>query len=351
MFKNFKYLVLSGGGPNGFLHIGALQFIERCLFMTSGVSVLAHFKGFAGTSVGALMAFCLAIGLDTSTLLYTLRRLLPQILTLDLSLFSLIETKGLRETIGLSKLIDEVLMIQFKRTDITFSELNKLNNNRQLTICACNVMTNQIEFFNCDTFPDVSVKKAVLASMAIPIMYPPVRIDDQLYIDGGCQLNLPICVYPLDQTLALWIRESITPASRNKVLSEFTTFTKQVIKTFFYAQDTLIYNCFFVKFPNNFVQLPAFTNGFLPVPQHNTSRAIRMGSLRTGQHLLSVCPCASVLFLLIIEHVALYIPRLFIIWVLAHILIYAITTQLIQGGARRVARVEYLMHGEPSGFF
>lgn len=141
-----------------------------------------------------LWHFALAIELNTTTLLGKLKRLLPTILTLDLSLFSLSETQGLRETSGLVNIIEEVLMTQFRMTDITFAKLREMNNNRDLTVCACNAMTNKIELFNYTTFPHVSVKQALLASMAIPIMYPPVRILDQLYIDGGCQLNLPVCV-------------------------------------------------------------------------------------------------------------------------------------------------------------
>lgn len=157
-------------------------------------------------------------------------------------------------------------------------------------------------------------------------------------------------MYPLEQTLALWIRERITPVSRHKVMTEFMTFVKQVIKTFFHAHDAVIYHCFYKKSSANFVQLPSFTSGFIPVPQPYTNGAVRLGSLRTGMHLLSVCPCSVILFWLILEHMSLYIPRLFIDWVLSHSISHALITQLIQGGAHRVARVEYLMHGELEEF-
>ena len=339
MLDTFKYLVLSGGGPNGFLHIGALQFIERCLHQTTGQSIRGHFLGFAGTSVGALLAFCLAIGLNTTLIQSTLQRLLPQILTVEMSLFALHETHGLWKPSGLQNLIEEVLLMQYHRSDLTFQELAHLTGQRQLSICACNTTTNQIEVFNAETFPDTSVKDAILASMAIPVIYPPVLLQQQLYIDGGCQCNLPLGVYPLTHTLALWIVEPAQTRSPDKPIREARNFTTQVIKTFLYANDAFIHHCFYPAFRAHFIRMPSFTHGFLPLPQRSTTGAVRRGALYAGKHMLDSCPTTPVLFWLILEHFHLYTPRRFISWALSQLIYGSLTDQLISDGSRQSPHV------------
>ena len=78
MLGEYQYLILSGGGTNGILQLGALQFIEHCL---KPASLQAHFKGFAGTSIGALLAFSLACGLTTSEILAGIVPALPSLLS------------------------------------------------------------------------------------------------------------------------------------------------------------------------------------------------------------------------------------------------------------------------------
>jgi predicted acylesterase/phospholipase RssA len=63
-----EYLVFSGGGGKGFVHIGGVQAIESLL----GVSSLWHakaMKGFAGASAGALLAMMLALGYSSREIL------------------------------------------------------------------------------------------------------------------------------------------------------------------------------------------------------------------------------------------------------------------------------------------
>ncbi len=46
--------------------------------------------------------------------------------------------------------------------------------------------------FSTDTTPEVSLKDAIVASISIPGVFPPKKIGDYYYIDGGVIENLPI---------------------------------------------------------------------------------------------------------------------------------------------------------------
>lgn len=54
------------------------------------------------------------------------------------------------------------------------------------------------QLFSPAATPDVSLSDAIAASMAIPGVFPPKRVGDRYYIDGGVVENLPI-VSPIEQ--------------------------------------------------------------------------------------------------------------------------------------------------------
>lgn len=49
--------------------------------------------------------------------------------------------------------------------------------------------------FSPDRTPDTAVAEAVLASMAVPLFWPPVRVAGWWYCDGGVAMNHPLAVF------------------------------------------------------------------------------------------------------------------------------------------------------------
>lgn len=58
-----------------------------------------------------------------------------------------------------------------------------------MSISATDVLTGQEAWFEA---PDQPLVPAILASSAIPGLFPPVRVGNQLYVDGGTSDNLPL---------------------------------------------------------------------------------------------------------------------------------------------------------------
>jgi len=61
-----------------------------------------------------------------------------------------------------------------------------------VSVSATNLRNGDETWFGALDAPDVPLVSALLASSAIPALLPPVRIGDQLYIDGGATNNLPL---------------------------------------------------------------------------------------------------------------------------------------------------------------
>lgn len=155
-------LVFSGGGVKGIAHIGLLKaLIEREVFPEhiSGVS--------AGAIVGGLYADGVAIDdmltffKDTPLLKYN---------------FVTINKPGLFDTDKYLPFFEEF----FKAN--TFEELEK-----SLTVVATNLLTGAPNYFN-----QGKLFRPLLASAALPPVFSPVTIGDQLYADGGLMNNFPV---------------------------------------------------------------------------------------------------------------------------------------------------------------
>ncbi len=236
------------------------------------------------------------------------------VLTCDFSLIMLCEINAMRENTLLRDCVNEIFIRAFGKKDLTFSELYSCTH-RELVVCACNLLSNQVRFFDHLTAADVSVTEAVLASMALPFVYPPIHIDGSVYVDGGCQMNLPICVFPVENTLALWILEEQADVGSSELT--LRVMTKQLFRCLVTAQDVVLAE-FYRENKQNIIRLRAFSTGFLPMPVKNNLLPIQYGYLETANHLLQHCANkVSVLFWLSTDHLYLFILRQFGVWCLS----------------------------------
>jgi NTE family protein len=64
--------------------------------------------------------------------------------------------------------------------------------NKQLRIIAANWISGEIRVFENSDFADRCGCESILASAAIPGIFPPVPIGGDLYVDGGTVLNTPL---------------------------------------------------------------------------------------------------------------------------------------------------------------
>lgn len=165
--------VLSGGGAKSAAHIGALKALEEW-----GL-VPGHY---VGTSMGAVIAACYASGLTYDQVLIRVaqvaRRDVARLSPLAvLGAFSpaLLRGDPLRQTIG--------ALVPAR----TFNELKI-----PLTVTATDAASGQLVLFGAGGWIDVSLIDALYASCALPVFYPPARIDGRAFVDGGLRAVLPL---------------------------------------------------------------------------------------------------------------------------------------------------------------
>ncbi|MBE9491292.1 MAG: patatin-like phospholipase family protein, partial [Bacteroidetes bacterium] len=155
-------IVLCGGGVRGLAQIGVLAALEK-----HGIS-----PGYiSGVSIGAVIGVFYAAG-------YTPEEMLE--ISKQGSLIRIFRL-GIRKK-GLSNLKYLHKMLKKHIKNDSFEGLGK-----KLFVCASNLNTGKY-----DIFEKGELFRPVMASAAVPIIFQPQKINDQLYVDGGMLNNFPV---------------------------------------------------------------------------------------------------------------------------------------------------------------
>ena len=240
-------LVLSGGGAKGAYEAGAIRAMDE-LDILDKVSVVS------GTSIGALNAVMLS-GDDIS---------------LITKLWEDVDFKqvmGSPEIVGAEGIVDKLKYIAENRHSLNISDIKSslkeelsdieinpvtqdnvrmlLEQNvdiaalrtskRDCFVCAYNRNKQLPKFFNLKNLTDETLFDAVLASCAIPHVYPPVMINGEAFSDGGINdpdfnasnaVNTPVepmQFYDLDAVIVVYLSDTpkrITPQRYSGTLIE-----------------------------------------------------------------------------------------------------------------------------------
>jgi NTE family protein len=155
-------IALSGGGARGIAHIGVLKALEEEGLEPEIIS---------GASAGAIVGAFYAAGLKPEQILEVVKQA---------SLFKIFKV-GLPVS-GLAKLTYLQVVLAEQIASDSFEDLPK-----KLFISIANLNTGA-----CEIRASGPLFEVVTASSSIPLVFQPVKIDGQLYVDGGLLNNLPV---------------------------------------------------------------------------------------------------------------------------------------------------------------
>lgn len=195
--KKYKTgLVLSGGGTRGFAHLGVIAAL-----LENGIKP----DVISGTSAGAIAGAFIAAGKTPNEIRDILKKdSFFKYTKLQLPKDGLMKLDGLKEL--------------FHR-EIKSKNLEDLD--IPLFVTISNLNTGGIEYINKGAL-DVTV----LASSSIPILFAPVTINGNLYVDGGLLDNIPIEPIKLDcEQIIVSNISPIKPKEKIKNLIEIATRT------------------------------------------------------------------------------------------------------------------------------
>ncbi len=167
-------LVLSGGGGKGAYQIGVLKALDE-------LGIYNDIKMLSGSSVGALNSALFLMD-DTARADKIWRSISPeQFIEADMDMID--GKEGLVSREGLLRIIDKEL------------DLNRISADPRTTYVTLSQYDSSVpavKYFMLNAGSPERIRKLLLASSAMPIIYEPVEIDGHIYKDGGVTDNTPI---------------------------------------------------------------------------------------------------------------------------------------------------------------
>lgn len=197
-------LVLSGGGAKGAAHIGVLKYIEE-----AGIPI----DYIAGTSMGSIVGGMYALGYTSDEILDVISsvdwdRLISnkvdrrktsfegkqekrtQVFSLPFSMKKNAEdmqSRSFRNSLPKGLVTGDNLINLFNSLTVGYADSLSFGDLPTPFIC---IATNMISG-EADVLDKGEFTKALRASMAIPVLFDPIKMNSTLYADGGLTINFP----------------------------------------------------------------------------------------------------------------------------------------------------------------
>lgn len=208
---HYENLVFEGAGIRGLAYCGALMEMDDR-------NLLQKIQRVAGTSSGAITAALLAVG-------YTPREIFDLIGNTNFAKFNdgggffiggtlrLFRRMGYYKGKRFTHWMEACIAEKIGTSNITFFELHQLHLSnptyKELIVTATCMNHQKAEYFSYLSYPNMRIVDAVRASMAVPLYFEPLVINDygqvvdvknyadhdHVLLDGGFLSNFPIWVF------------------------------------------------------------------------------------------------------------------------------------------------------------
>ena len=174
MYRHDRALILSGGGTRGAYEIGVWKYLCEVKWQPDLI---------CGTSVGAINGAAITAGLSLEDLIGLWKRIESDMVT-GISIFKRLGSLiGLR---GFTPYMDTRPLRSFLESTLSIDKIR--NSDIELVISAVNLLSSEIAYFNNSS---IAVDH-IMASSAIPVVFPWQYIDGKPHWDGGVMANTPI---------------------------------------------------------------------------------------------------------------------------------------------------------------
>lgn len=220
-------LILSGGSSAGILYAGVFKALDE-------LNILKNIKIIIGVSAGTLYTVMYLMGYTTSEIVKFAETFDNSKLTSiknfeSLSFDKILIEYGLDNGNSFKKVFIKIAKQKKIDPDITLLEFYKLNKIK-FVIGVANIDTLEEEYFSYDSTPNIKLFDAIRASISLPIYFTPHKINNKLYVDGGCMNNFPTNYAEIDKTktIAIMISNPINKLINNNFINYFLNILKSI---------------------------------------------------------------------------------------------------------------------------
>jgi hypothetical protein len=183
-----RTLILGAGAALTSVFVGAVRVIEQLARATQAPLP----KHYVGTSGGSILALLLTLGYTSYELEKACFELHDRVGTLlfELDVF-FTRFGGIDTHDALAGFLRDCVENKTGQRELTFGQLHQFTD-RTLCVSALCLDTSQVVYMGAESHADVSVVDAVCASCAIPLVFTPVTLGGQLFVDAGVVETLAV---------------------------------------------------------------------------------------------------------------------------------------------------------------
>lgn len=184
--EKYEAVVISGGGSNGILSLGALHYeYEKGTYDPENTRI------YAGTSIGSVISLLLICG-------YTPMEIFAEVYTTDHffdiaklgSIWDIVKYMGLMPITVFAEKIEVLVKRKFGGIP-TLLELYT-QTQKILVTAVANVTKMKCEYYTYKTQPHTSCVDAVMHSCNLPLIFHSIHYNDSYIVDGGLMDNFPL---------------------------------------------------------------------------------------------------------------------------------------------------------------
>lgn len=191
-------VVISGGGIKGIAFIGALSGLQKKTFFRT-----ENLKFLSGSSIGGVICTAICLG-------YSVEEMKDWFLSTDFELscpelYDKNNTKKILPFINncyslgdgmiIEQMLTEIFLNKNISPQITFEELLK-KTGKTLVLSGSNISKNKCDYFSIYKTPTMEVLKALFITTRIPYLFPYIKLNDDIYVDGHIFDPFPIKGFP-----------------------------------------------------------------------------------------------------------------------------------------------------------
>lgn len=167
-------LSIGGGSYKGFCFIGALDYLDS-------KNYLSLLNEFHGTSIGSFIGILYIIGVKPI-------KILKYYMSIDFKNLWDFNINNITDSYSIlsDKVFSNYFINFFKEyEDINITIQDFINKyNIDINIYAVSLTKRKIINFNCEEYKNVKIVDALTASASIPLLFPPVVINGEYFVDG-----------------------------------------------------------------------------------------------------------------------------------------------------------------------
>lgn len=195
MMKKEIELILSGGNVSAISYLGLLHRLIELKKID-----LDRIVKYTGTSAGALFGLLLSLGYSPLRIKDVIMKL-PFHKFVETSIDKWIvffDTLGLNSQRQFQNMLNIFLEHIGFETNITFREHYEKTGKKLILTTYC-LNSKNVVYLNHETTPKLSIVTGALMSMAVPLLFQPVRYQSRYYVDAFLVQNFPVSLAEPDK--------------------------------------------------------------------------------------------------------------------------------------------------------